>query len=672
MTSLHEVREIEHTWMPMRDGIRLAARIWLPAGVADRPVPAIFNYCPYFARLFTRPMDDARFPYYAARGYACVRVDIRGSGNSDGRPLDEYVKQEQDDALEIIAWIASQPWCSGRVGMEGISWSGFNCLQVAARRPPALAAILTHCFTDDRYTDDAHYKGGCVIHDMFGWGTVFLALQGQAPDPEITGSDGWRERWRERLEAVEFNLGHWLTHQHRDAFWKHASVIEDYSQIQCPVYAVGGWVDGYKNPVFRLLAGLTVPRKGLVGPWTHIYPHQGVPGPAIGYLAEALRWWDRWLKDVDTGIMDEPMLRFWLQDSPARPGFETVPGRWAAEPTWPATCLQTRTLFLTGARGLQPGAVDEVALRLRPLQTVGIAAGNWCPSGAGAAEDLNIELALDQRIDDARSLTFDSAPLTEAFDLLGSGVVTLRVAVDRPVAYLAVRLNVVSPTGESDRVTYGILNLCHRDGSEHPVALEPGRPYTVRVPLDYAALRFAAHCRIRIAVSTAYWPMILPSPEPVTLTLFTGASRVELPVRSPRTEDAALRPFEPAYVPPVAVKPVSGESGTRRIDWDVAARRQIVHHNVGNGTALLQAVDTKLHGDTRMSCEIRDDSTDAEISYRYLVGWERAAWRPTVIATSKTTTTSTHFLIRGELQALDGDEPVFSRVWDQQIPRDLV
>ena len=135
----HEVREIENTWIAMPDGVKLAARIWLPEGAERHPVPAILNYVPYFARLFTRPGDDARFPYYAGHGYACVRVDIRGSGDSQGLPMDEYVQQEQDDGVEIIRWIAAQRWCSGSVGMEGKSWSGFNSLQVAARRPPAQA-----------------------------------------------------------------------------------------------------------------------------------------------------------------------------------------------------------------------------------------------------------------------------------------------------------------------------------------------------------------------------------------------------------------------------------------------------------------------------------------------------------------------------------------------------
>lgn len=668
-----EFREIENSWIPMRDGVRLAARIWLPVDADQHPVPALFNYCPYFARLFTRSGDDARFPFFASRGYACVRVDIRGSGNSDGKPQDEYVKQEQDDALEIIAWIAKQPWCTGKVGMEGLSWSGFNCLQIAARRPPALKAILSHCSSDDRYADDAHFKGGTIIHDMFNWGTVFFAFQGQAPDPAIVGADGWRERWLARLNAVDFNLGNWLTHQHRDAFWKHASVREDYSRIQCPVYAVGGWVDGYKNTVFRLLAGLKVPRKGLVGPWTHIYPHNGVPGPAIGYLDEALRWWDHWLKGVDTGIMKEPMVRAWMQNMPAKPDVPDVPGRWVAEDNWPSPRITEQVLFFTGSRGLAAAASKDTQLDLQPLQTVGANSGNWCPSGAGASEDMAIELALDQRPDDARSLVFDSEPLPEALEILGAGSIELNLAVDKPVAYVAVRLNMVSPDGESNRVTYGILNLCQRESSETPTALEPGRRYTVRVPLDNAAHRFAAGSRIRVSISTTYWPMMLPSPEAVRLSVFTGLSKVTLPVRPPRAEDAQLHAFGPAFVPPVAIKGISGEQGTRKVEWDVGKKEQVIHHNVGNGVALLETINTRLVGDSRMECWIKDDSPEgASISYKYVMGWERDEWRPRTVATSKTVASRTEISIQGELKAYNGDELVFSRSWNRKVPRNLV
>ena len=667
-----KVREIEHTWIPMPDGVRLAARIWLPDNAEGHRVPAIFNYCPYFARLFTRPDDDARFPYYASHGYACVRVDIRGSGDSEGRPLDEYVKQEQDDGVEIIRWIAAQPWCSGAVGMEGISWSGFNSLQVAARRPPALKAIITHCSTDDRYADDAHYKGGCIVNDMFGWGTVFLAIQGQPSDPAITGREAWRRSWLERLNAVDFNLDRWFDHQHRDAFWKHGSVIEDYGQITCPVYAIGGWVDAYKNSIFRLLKGLKVPRKGLVGPWTHIYPHQGAPGPAIDYLDEALRWWNHWLKGADTGIMNEPMLRVWMQDKSATPGEPDVPGYWAAEETWPSQRMTEQAYFLNGRSQLGAGQAPEERVLLNPVQTVGSASGAWCPSGAGAAEDLNTELPSDQRLDDARSLVFDSAPLEAPIEILGACSVTLDVAVDKPVAFLAVRLNEVLPTGETSRVSYAILNLCHRDSDAAPSPLTPGRRYTVKLSFDNAARRFHAGSRIRLSISTAYWPLILPAPEPVQLTVFTGSTRLTLPVRPLHAADAQLRPFGAPFVPKIAIEPVTSNPGVHTVEWDAVNKRQVIRHEVGDGTVLLTAVNTRLIGKATVRSEIGEDGTGGSITTRYLIGWQRDEWSPRVVATSKITTTPSDFVLRGEMTAFNGEEQVFARTWERKIPRQLV
>ena len=294
----HQIREIENCWIPMPDGCRLAARIWLPCDADSHPVPAIIEYIPYRKRDRTRWRDEPMHRYFAGHGYAAIRIDLRGAGESDGVLCDEYLEQEQDDGVAAIAWIASQPWCSGAVGMMGKSWGGFNALQIAARRPPALQAIITVCSTDDRYADDAHYMGGCLLNENLMWGSVLLTINAQPPDPALVG-DRWRTMWLERLEHSPLYAERWLRHQRRDEYWKHGSVSEDFSLIQCPVYAIGGWADGYSNAVPRLLAGLTVPRKGLVGPWAHVYPHDGVPGPAIGFLQEALRWWDHWLKGMD-------------------------------------------------------------------------------------------------------------------------------------------------------------------------------------------------------------------------------------------------------------------------------------------------------------------------------------------------------------------------------------
>ncbi len=435
------VRELEHTWIELRDGCRLAARIWLPEDAERDPVPAVLEYLPYRKNDGTVVRDAVRQPYLAGHGYAAVRVDMRGTGESDGILEDEYTAQEQADAVELIAWLAAQPWCSGAVGMTGISWGGFNALQVAALRPPALRAIMTLCSTEDRYADDVHYRGGCVLAtDMLHWASSMLAWNARPPDPRLAG-DGWRAQWLDRLERTPFFLEPWLAHQRRDAYWRHGSVCEDYTAIECAVYAVGGWVDGYTNAVFRLLEGLRCPRKGLVGPWAHAFPDDALPGPSIGWLQECVRWWDHWLKGVDNGVMEGPMLRAWLQEAePPRPMPAVRAGRWVAEQQWPSPRHECRMLALA-AEGLRAEPADERPVVHRPVQSLGTQAGVWCAEGQPA------DLADDQRADDALSAVFDSEPLDGPLELLGFPAVELALAADRPLALVCVRLCDVSSDG---------------------------------------------------------------------------------------------------------------------------------------------------------------------------------------------------------------------------------
>ena len=325
----HKAENIEIAWIPLADGRRLAARLVLPKNASAKPVPAILEYIPYRRRDGTRARDEGTMYWFAGNGYGYARVDISGSGDSDGLIEDEYVKREQDDAIEVISWLAAQPWCDGAVGMIGISWGGFNGLQVAARQPPALKAVISLCSTVDRYHDDVHFMGGCLLGDNLDWGCAFFTYGSLPPDPEIVGKHKWRAIWRHRLENVELYTALWLKHQRRDGFWRHGSVIENYAAIKTPVLAVSGWADGYTAAVFRLVENLNPPCKGLIGPWGHKYPHQGVPGPAIGFLQECKRWWDRWLKNVPNRAEDLPDMRLYLQD-PAKPQphFDERAGRW--------------------------------------------------------------------------------------------------------------------------------------------------------------------------------------------------------------------------------------------------------------------------------------------------------------------------------------------------------
>lgn len=532
----HAIREIPHTEIPMPDGCRLAARIWMPADANDTPVPAILEYLPYRKNDLTVERDASMQPYLAGHGYAVVRLDLRGSGDSDGLMKDEYLPQELEDGRNAISWIADQPWCDGNVGMIGISWGGFNGLQIAAMQPPALKAIITLCSTDDRYADDVHYMGGCLLGEQLSWASIMFGYNTLPPDPANAG-DRWREMWQSRLQGSGLWLKNWLLHQTRDEFWKHGSVCEDWSRIRIPVYAVSGWADGYPRSVFRLMENLEVPRKGLVGPWAHRYPHLGEPGPAIGFLQEELRWWDHWLKGRATGIMDEPMLRLYMQDSvPPRGWYGHRSGRWVAEPSWPSPNIRPTAFFLTAKNGLSPDTPAEGSiLEHSSPANVGMASGKWCGySKPGDAP-------LDQRGDDAGSLCFETAPLEEPFEIVGDAKIRLRLAVDKPVAQIAVRIVDVHPDGTATRVSFGVLNLTHRNGHETPEPLVPGEVYTVTVPMKHVAQRFPAGHRLRIAISTSYFPMIWPAPEPVCLLLHTQGCLAELPVRHPSHLDQELR-----------------------------------------------------------------------------------------------------------------------------------
>jgi len=637
----HAVREIEHTLIPLRDGTNLAARIWLPEDAGRNPVPAILEYLPYRKRSGTYERDALTHPYLAGHGYAAVRVDIRGSGESDGLLTDEYAQQEQDDALEIIAWLAAQPWCTGAVGMMGISWGGFNGLQVAARRPPALKAIITLCSTDDRYRDDVHYMGGAKLRAGLGWAAFLFGAMCYPPDPALVG-DRWRAMWLERLKHVPLVLETWLRHQRRDSYWQHGSVCEDYSAIHCPVFAVGGWTDGYTNAIPRMLEHLTVPRKGLIGPWAHAYPHFAFPGPQIGFLQEALRWWDHWLKGVDTGVMAEPMLRAWMTESvrPA-PYHETLPGRWIAEPSWPSPDITAERRYFTDD-GLRAQAGSLLPQAVCSPQTVGKDCGNWCPFGRAADQ------AGDQQAEDARSLVFETAPLDSLVEILGSPVVTLDIASDKPLANLAVRLCDVHQDGASLRVSYGILNLAHRDGSAMPAPLEPGRRYQVRIQLNDAGSVFPSGHRIRVALSTAYWPMIWPSPDTATLTIFGGT--LDLPVRPPNAADALLPPLPgPETAPPEATTVV--RPGLLRID-----RLGLELGTEGNFQAHID----------------EDDPLSPVVEMRQTQSISREAWQVRIETKMRMSCTYDAFVLHATMQAWEGDTEVCRREWDSSIPRDFV
>jgi len=644
--------------VPLPDGTKLYARVWRP--LTDEPVPALLEYLPYRLTDWTAPRDWQRHPWYAGHGYASVRVDIRGHGNSEGMPGDEYSATELADGVEVVDWLAAQPWCSGKVGMFGISWGGFNSLQIAALAPEPLKAVVTVCSSDDRYDNDVHYMGGSVLAvDMHAWAATMLAFVSRPPDPLYAG-EVWHDLWVKRLETVDPFLHTWLAHQTRDDQWRRGSVCEDYSAVRAAVLAVGGWHDPYRDTVLRLVEHLPADRvRGIVGPWSHQYPDRGLPpGPAIGFLQETLRWWDHWLKGTETGIMSEPLLRSYVSDShPPATVYPTLPGRWVGDPAWPSPLVAPVTYALRG----EPVVV-------RSPQHTGVDAGRFFPFGNDA------DLPPDQRDEDARSACFDFE-VPEEIWVLGRPRVRLRLTTEATRGQVVARICDVAPDGSSTLVTRGVLNLSARHGRDQVVPWKPGSTEDVVLDLNAIGHAFPPGHRVRLAVSSAYWPWIWPQPgSEAGFTLTPSGSVLELPLRA-QESDPSISFEEPEQAESMGVNfPAT---------LDEPRPERLVVRDVAKGEWRLE-VDPR-YGGTRVypdGLEFTEEALDTytivesdPLSARARSDWfvrlhrPDLPWDASVEAHSETTCDEADFITSNEVICKDGDEVVFHRTWEKRIPR---
>jgi putative CocE/NonD family hydrolase len=679
------IKVVENIWIPMTDGARLAARLFVPADAERKPGGTVIEYLPYRKRDGYRYRDDVAGAALAKAGIALVRVDIRGTGESDGVIVDEYMPIEQADALVLIDWVARQPWCNGSVGMRGISYGSFTALQAAAKAPAALKAIVSTCGTEQRYLDDVHYRGGCLIDDQYTWAMEWQVVMRAPPDPAIVGNDRWRGMWQQRLEASRPVTIDWNEHQTNDAKWRDGS-IQDYGKITAAVFNVGGMLDSYLPSATRMMERAPqVPQKALIGPWAHKWPgypepagHRGtptdaangVPGPGIDWLPVEARWWRHWLNGEANGIMEEP--RFWAfrQDMPAAFSYprDTI-GTWVCEPNWPSPRLAIRHFFLnTGGLGDQAG--QQRRLVHGTDLTIGFA-NRTSDSGGDPANWWR-----EQTGDDALSLCFDSAPLTAPLDLMGEPVFVIRVRADKPVAKLCARLTEVTPDGRSHFVSYGLLNLTHRDSHEAPTALIPGLDYDVTIKGQFACYRFSPNSRIRVALSESWWPVVWPSPEMVRLEVTTGLSRVDLPART--VDGAEALPFVEELnlydVPGAAHAPYADRLGGVTVTGPAGRRTfSIVEGSTGIDEAYVPGADSYYGQAYRLRRTIReDDPNSAEMEAEANNSYRRGDWQVRLRAWSLGRSTASEFICQESFEAWDGDRLVLSRQWEKAIPRNLV
>lgn len=630
---------LEEAWIPMPDGVRLAADLYLPDGAPrGERFPVLLEYLPY-------RKDESRgdryplFSWFVQRGFVVARVDIRGTGRSEGRLVEhEYSEQEQRDGETVIDWLSKQPFSNGSVGMFGISWGGFNSIHMAMRRPPALKAILALMAADDIYQDDVHYIDGMMHVDSYEIAMDVHNILPGAPDYVID-----EDYFRNRFDTTPW-LPVYKRRQRDGPFWGRASLNRDYTLIDIPVFVIGGWYDGYRDSVPRMLANLDVPVKAILGPWNHSWPHQAVPPPAIEWRQEAVRWFDHWLRGRDTGIMDEPPFAVFVRDwHPPGVAPAEIPGRWRWEAGWPSERVQEKPLYLRPDHGLAQAPATRGVHTLEYIPTIGIEAsgnvmwwGDWAP---------------DQRPADTWSLVYETEPLEEDLEILGFPRAKLHVSADAPLANWIVRLSNVAPDGRVTQVTGAGFNGAHRNSAARPEALRPGEVYPLDVEMHFTSWVFPKGHRVRLAVSNAQWPMIWPTPHRMSTSLHLGGdggSHLLLPVVAHRegadpvfpspAEDPLLPGFENLESETVSgcaeirtvlrnqregtVEVTAANSGADRYPWGIGRYEERIVHRASDQAPARASVETRyvltmeLPGRVLEFEGVMDFSSDAE-NFRY-------------------------------------------------------
>lgn len=646
-----------------RDGVELSVTLYLPRASAA-PVPAIINMDPYRKDDWSSGWDLSLGAYLVEHGYAYARLDVRGTGSSGGVAMDEYTDAETKDGHDTVEWLAAQPWCSGAVGMWGLSYGGFTSIQVAATRPPHLRAIVPVQATDDRFTDDVHYVGGAMaVSEMAQYSVSQVAMNALPAKPGVWGED-WRDRWRERLEQTPVWLFEWARQQRDGPYWRRGSLRPGYARIEAAILHITGWMDEYVDAAVRIQALCTgsVSKRTIVGPWVHGGPDYAYPAPNIDWLREMVRWFDRWCKGIRNGADKEPALTWFHRDPTPPERFpKRLEGEWRATNAWPPAKPLAQTLHLRhGALAEAPGPTTPVTFPHRP--TAGIRGGSLC-WGAGHPPN---GLAQDLRLEADSGPAWTSAPLEGDLDVLGVPLATLSVSATQPIAHLVARLGCVLPDGSIEQVSEGILNLTHRDSHTDPTPLEPGAQYDIALSLRVAGYRFPAGHRIHMSLASSHWPVIWPSPGAGELTIHAGA--IVLPL-------AAATVAPPAFGVPVPL-PEVGSEVSEPVRWEVvedeAAGTATVRTHEASIATLPDGISTLYVGETlEMTASNADPGTGRfENACEYRL--DRHGHLITVLADGGIETSATAFDMTAHLKVdLDG-EPFFERTWREEIARDLL
>jgi uncharacterized protein len=650
---------LEKTSIRMQDGVRLAVTLYMPADLKPgERCPALLEYLPYRKDDDEAVRDYGTHTYFARRGFVGARVDIRGFGTSEGAPPDrEYSAQEQHDAEEVIAWLARQSWSNGKVGMLGISWGGFNSIQMALRRPPALKAILAVAATEELFKEDVHYMDGVFHIDEFEL-TMDLD-QGRPGAPQFSLEES---AIGPRMDSAPWSLNY-MKHQRDGAFWR--APLRQIETLKVPAFLIGGLQDGYRDSIPRMLETVKAPLKAWIGPWNHAFPNGSDYGPLYEWRDQAVRWFDYWLKGRDTGVLEDPRVVIYQQHwHPPEPQSQDVPGEWRAE-AWPPAGLTPMTWWLQPDHRLSTGEPGLTGIdRVRYVPSAGVEAGFWWG-----------ELLSDQRPVDAFSLTYDSQALPEELAILGLPRVNLRVSADAPLADWFVRLSDVAPDGRVTMVTGAGISGAQRESMAQPTDLVPGKTYSLSFDLHLASWVFPKDHRIRIAISNALWPMNWPTPFPMTTSVMLGggaASRIVLPrvpVHGPAAP--AFAAPEPVEEPP-GIKGLGGGGAAWPGQWtvlrDASRQRSTV---VWKGSTAVSYPWGQFDHTEQLTYDVDDAHPDiaraqGDSEYIQAVQDHVLTWRGRLDVSSDAHT----FFYKYTRTLLRDGVVIRTKTWEEPIPRD--
>ena len=511
----YNIKVSKNVLIPMRDGVNLAADVYLPD--APDKFPAVMTYLPYQKDGFSKLWTHRESRKLVRNGYAYVFVDLRGTGNSEGTSSTGPNRLQQwEDGYEAVEWISQQPWCDGDVGMWGLSYGGYTALNVATLNPPHLKAIVpAEC--DVSWFDHTHPGGVlcCLLALPYTWITAM-----NFTPPLYTDEEGrWLKVWNYHLQHNEDWLLSSYEHATEDDFTREGAALYKLDKIKAATYHIGSWQDYFPGPPFVLYNGVKAPKKLLMGPWRHGLPDAAPPGPNIDYLHEVIRWFDYWLKGIENGIMDEPPITIFVQDPSkwrCENDYPISGGEWRCEKEWPIA-RRKETVFYLHPEGVLEDKPDEGKSETDSFAhdaTVGT---------TSRFMDLMatpIGLPLDQRVDEALSLTYTTSPLSEDTEITGAPILKLFASTSADVGVFVAKLNDVAPDGSSTSITYGHLNIAMRESREKALPVKPGEVYELTIKLQDTSYLVKAGHRLRLAIASSDFPFIWPTPKVAMNTVY--------------------------------------------------------------------------------------------------------------------------------------------------------